>query len=119
MSGPARPVGWPVAVLCDMDGLLIDSEPIWTFAEITPPAKFVHDYEGRRGSAVNSLVSGDCIVSAEPNAMYIEPSIDGTRWWGESGASVVQNEGCRPTPAANREPWVPPMVHTTDRAPMQ
>ena len=37
--------------------------PIWTFAEITPPAKFVHDYEGRRGSAVNSLVSGDCIVS--------------------------------------------------------
>lgn len=37
--------------------------PIWTFAEITPPAKFVHDFEGRRGSAVNSLVSGDCIVS--------------------------------------------------------
>jgi glucose-1-phosphate adenylyltransferase len=37
--------------------------PIWTYAEITPPAKFVHDYEGRRGSAVNSLVSGDCIVS--------------------------------------------------------
>jgi glucose-1-phosphate adenylyltransferase len=37
--------------------------PIWTHAEITPPAKFVHDYEGRRGSAVNSLVSGDCIVS--------------------------------------------------------
>jgi glucose-1-phosphate adenylyltransferase len=37
--------------------------PIWTFAEITPPAKFVHDFEGRRGSAVNSLVSGDCIIS--------------------------------------------------------
>ena len=37
--------------------------PIWTYAEITPPAKFVHDYDGRRGSAVNSLVSGDCIVS--------------------------------------------------------
>jgi glucose-1-phosphate adenylyltransferase len=37
--------------------------PIWTHAEITPPAKFVHDYEDRRGSAVNSLVSGDCIVS--------------------------------------------------------
>ncbi|MBL8597939.1 MAG: glucose-1-phosphate adenylyltransferase [Devosia sp.] len=37
--------------------------PIWTYAEVTPPAKFVHDYEGRRGSAVNSLVSGDCIVS--------------------------------------------------------
>jgi glucose-1-phosphate adenylyltransferase len=37
--------------------------PIWTYAEITPPAKFVHDDEGRRGMAVNSLVSGGCIIS--------------------------------------------------------
>ncbi|WP_127142952.1 glucose-1-phosphate adenylyltransferase [Pelagibacterium montanilacus] len=37
--------------------------PIWTHAEITPPAKFVHDMDGRRGHAVSSLVSGDCIVS--------------------------------------------------------
>ncbi len=37
--------------------------PIWTHAEITPPAKFVHDEPGRRGSAVASLVSGGCIVS--------------------------------------------------------
>ncbi len=37
--------------------------PIWTYAEITPPAKFVHDQEDRRGSAVSSLVSGGCIVS--------------------------------------------------------
>lgn len=37
--------------------------PIWTYAEITPPAKFVHDIEGRRGQAISSLVSGDCIVS--------------------------------------------------------
>ena len=37
--------------------------PIWTFAEITPPAKFVHDEDGRRGVAVASLVSGGCIVS--------------------------------------------------------
>ena len=37
--------------------------PIWTFGEITPPAKFVHDVEGRRGLAVSSLVSGGCIVS--------------------------------------------------------
>ena len=37
--------------------------PIWTFGEITPPAKFVHDVDGRRGSAVSSLVSGGCIVS--------------------------------------------------------
>ena len=37
--------------------------PIWTYAELTPPAKFVHDLEGRRGQAVSSLVSGGCIVS--------------------------------------------------------
>lgn len=37
--------------------------PIWTYAEIVPPAKFIHDEDGRRGSAVSSLISGDCIVS--------------------------------------------------------
>ena len=37
--------------------------PIWTYAEITPPAKFVHDEDGRRGMAVSSLVSGGCIIS--------------------------------------------------------
>jgi glucose-1-phosphate adenylyltransferase len=39
------------------------SWPIWTYAELTPPAKFVHDIEERRGFAVTSLVSGGCIVS--------------------------------------------------------
>jgi len=43
---------------------LYDREwPIWTYAELTPPAKFVHDEEGRRGTAISSLVSGGCIVS--------------------------------------------------------
>jgi glucose-1-phosphate adenylyltransferase len=37
--------------------------PIWTYAELNAPAKFVHDVEGRRGFAVTSLVSGGCIVS--------------------------------------------------------
>ncbi len=37
--------------------------PIWTYAELTPPAKFVHDVDGRRGQAISSLVSGGCIVS--------------------------------------------------------
>lgn len=37
--------------------------PIWTYAEQTPPAKFVHDVDGRRGMAVSSMVSGGCIVS--------------------------------------------------------
>ncbi|TNE63895.1 MAG: glucose-1-phosphate adenylyltransferase [Alphaproteobacteria bacterium] len=43
---------------------LYDNEwPLWTYAEITAPAKFVHDVEGRRGVGINSLVSGGCIVS--------------------------------------------------------
>ena len=37
--------------------------PIWTNAEIVPPAKFVHDEPLRRGEAISSLVSGACIVS--------------------------------------------------------
>jgi glucose-1-phosphate adenylyltransferase len=37
--------------------------PIWTYSEITAPAKFVHYDDTRRGMAVNSLVSGGCIVS--------------------------------------------------------
>jgi glucose-1-phosphate adenylyltransferase len=43
---------------------LYDTEwPIWTYSELTAPAKFVHDEPDRRGSAVSSLVSGGCIVS--------------------------------------------------------
>ena len=37
--------------------------PIWTYQEQLPPAKFVHDLDGRRGMAIDSLVSGGCIVS--------------------------------------------------------
>ena len=37
--------------------------PIWTYSELTAPAKFVHDEPGRRGTAISSLVSGGCIVS--------------------------------------------------------
>ena len=49
-------------VVPDLD--LYDKDwPIWTFGEITPPAKFVHDEDGRRGQAISSLVSGGCIVS--------------------------------------------------------
>jgi glucose-1-phosphate adenylyltransferase len=40
-----------------------DSWPIWTYSELTPPAKFIHNEEGRRGNAVSSLVSGGCIIS--------------------------------------------------------
>lgn len=37
--------------------------PIWTYAELTPPAKFIHDDEGRRGQAIQSLISGNTIIS--------------------------------------------------------
>ena len=37
--------------------------PIWTYQEQLPPAKFVFDDDGRRGMAVDSLVSGGCIIS--------------------------------------------------------
>lgn len=37
--------------------------PIWTYQEHVPPAKFVLDEDGRRGEAINSLISGGCIVS--------------------------------------------------------
>ncbi|MFN3448246.1 MAG: glucose-1-phosphate adenylyltransferase [Roseococcus sp.] len=37
--------------------------PIWTHSEVVPPAKFVHDEEGRRGEAISSLVAGGCIIS--------------------------------------------------------
>ena len=40
-----------------------DEWPIWTHAEVTPPAKFIHNEVGRRGEAVNSIVSGGCIIS--------------------------------------------------------
>lgn len=37
--------------------------PIWTYQAQTPPAKFVFDNDERRGLAVDSMVSGGCIVS--------------------------------------------------------
>src|SRR6201987_1020657 len=43
---------------------LYDEEwPIWTYQRHLPPAKFVLDDEGRRGIAINSMVSDGCIVS--------------------------------------------------------
>ena len=37
--------------------------PIWTYQPQLPPAKFVHNQDDRRGLAIESLVSGGCIVS--------------------------------------------------------
>ncbi len=37
--------------------------PIWTYQTQLPPAKFVFDEDGRRGSAIDSLISAGVIVS--------------------------------------------------------
>jgi glucose-1-phosphate adenylyltransferase len=37
--------------------------PIWTYQVQQPPAKFILDEDGRRGTAINSMVSGGCIIS--------------------------------------------------------
>ena len=43
---------------------LYDSQwPIWTYQEQLPPAKFIFDDEGRRGQAIDSMVSGGCLIS--------------------------------------------------------
>lgn len=40
-----------------------DKWPIWTYQEQLPPAKFVFDDDDRRGMAVDSMVSGGCLIS--------------------------------------------------------
>ncbi|MFW5431343.1 MAG: glucose-1-phosphate adenylyltransferase [Methylophilaceae bacterium] len=37
--------------------------PIWTYQEQNPPAKFVFNEKGRKGSAIDSLISGGCLIS--------------------------------------------------------
>lgn len=40
-----------------------DNWPIWTYQMQLPPAKFVHKEPDRRGLAMQSLISGGCVVS--------------------------------------------------------
>ena len=45
--------------------------PIWTYQRQLPPAKFVPDINGTTGVAVNTLISGGCIVSGA----YVSQSV--------------------------------------------
>ena len=69
---------------------LYDQEwPIWTYGEIVPPAKFVHDEPGRRGQAISSMVSGGCIVSG--SSVHRSMLFTGvhTHSWSEIDAAVI------------------------------
>ncbi|MGB3877895.1 glucose-1-phosphate adenylyltransferase [Shinella zoogloeoides] len=68
------------------------SWPIWTFAEIKPPAKFVHDDENRRGSATSSLISGDCIISgASLNRSLLFTGVRANSYSRLEGAIILPN----------------------------
>ncbi|UPG74071.1 glucose-1-phosphate adenylyltransferase [Roseomonas gilardii subsp. gilardii] len=69
---------------------LYDHEwPIWTYSELTPPAKFVHDDDDRRGQAMDSLISGGCIVSGTlVRKSLIFPNVH-VHSYGEIESSVI------------------------------
>ena len=58
--------------------------PIWTYQAQQPPAKFVLDEDGRRGMAVNSMVTGGCIISGA----YVTQSLLSTDARIEEGTRV-------------------------------
>lgn len=60
------------------------SWPIWTYQEQLPPAKFVFDDDDRRGMAVDSMVSGGCIISGAK----IHHSLLFSNVWVQSYSSV-------------------------------
>jgi glucose-1-phosphate adenylyltransferase len=51
-----------IGVLPELN-LYDDQWPIWTYQEQLPPAKFIFDDNDRRGMALDSMVSGGCLIS--------------------------------------------------------
>jgi glucose-1-phosphate adenylyltransferase len=51
-----------IGVLPELN-LYDDTWPIWTYQEQLPPAKFIFDDDERRGMALDSMVSGGCVIS--------------------------------------------------------
>ena len=63
--------------------------PLWITTEMLPPAKFVHDLEGRRGMAISSLVANGCIVSGARvrcSLLYTGVRVNS---WAELDAAVI------------------------------
>ncbi|MBW7469866.1 glucose-1-phosphate adenylyltransferase [Marinobacter sp. M216] len=69
---------------------LYDSQwPIWTYQEQLPPAKFVFNDENRRGTAVDSMVAGGCIVSGATVSNSLLFSQVKVHSYSEIGDSVI------------------------------
>jgi glucose-1-phosphate adenylyltransferase len=66
--------------------------PIWTFQEQLPPAKFVFNDNDRRGYAVDSLVSGGCIISGSKVESSVLYSNVRTNSWSSIEQSVLLPE---------------------------
>jgi len=66
--------------------------PIWTFQEQLPPAKFVFNDKDRRGYAVDSLVSGGCIISGSKVAKSVLYSNVRTNSWSTIDEAVLLPE---------------------------
>ena len=49
--------------------------PVWTYQAQLPPAKFVHNQDDRRGMAIESMVSGGCIVSGSVHRSVLFSSV--------------------------------------------
>lgn len=54
--------------------------PIWTYQEQLPSAKFVHNAGDRRGIAIESCVSGGCIISGALNRSLLFSSVRVHSW---------------------------------------
>lgn len=66
--------------------------PIWTYQEQMPPAKFVFDDDDRRGMAVDSMVSGGCVISGahvKHSLLFSNVRVDS--WSYLDGAVVLPN----------------------------
>jgi glucose-1-phosphate adenylyltransferase len=71
--------------------------PIWTRQEQVPPAKFVLDDQGERGLAIDSLVSGGCIVSGamvHRSVMFVQSRVE--------PGSVIRNSLLLPNVSVGR-----------------
>ncbi len=88
--------------------------PIWTYQVQAPPAKFIFDDEDRRGMAVDSMVSGGCIISGATvrhSLLFTNVSVESHTVIQDSVIlpDVTISEGCRITRAIiDSNCYIPP-----------